>query len=233
MRKKNNILVQRVETIRGVCAGKSVLHLGCANFPYTRDSIENKMLLHFDLEEVCSEVFGIDYDTEGLAIVAENGCENLFQADLERLQDLDLTKTFDVIVAGEIVEHLNNPGLFLSGIQRFMTLESRLMITTVNAYCGMRFFRYAIRGKKGRAEPVHPDHVAYYSYSTLTQLLNRHGFEIDRFYFYDLGPEHRPYSRRLVNLINGVCVKFSPQLADGLIAIARLRTPSETEAGNV
>ena len=33
----------------------------------------------------------------------------------------DLNETFDVIIAGEMIEHLSNPGLFLKGIQRFMT----------------------------------------------------------------------------------------------------------------
>ncbi|MBO0181221.1 hypothetical protein J0682_30075, partial [Vibrio parahaemolyticus] len=77
---------------------------------------------------------------------------------------------FDVIVAGEIIEHLNNPGLFLSGVRRFMHRDSKLVITTINAYCAMRFFVYALRGRRGINEFVHPDHVAYYSYSTLRVL---------------------------------------------------------------
>ncbi|MCV4607588.1 hypothetical protein OFB74_32295, partial [Escherichia coli] len=88
---------------------------------------------------------------------------NLFEADLELLNNVPLERTFDVIVAGEIIEHLNNPGLFLSGVRRFMHRDSKLVTTTINAYCAMRFFVYALRGRRGINEFVHPDHVAYYS----------------------------------------------------------------------
>ena len=53
-------LVQRVGFIKNLCAGKNVLHLGCANYPYTKDSIENDMLLHFDIEKIASELYLIN-----------------------------------------------------------------------------------------------------------------------------------------------------------------------------
>ena len=86
---------------------------------------------------------------------------------------MDLDEKFDVIVAGEMIEHLSNPGLFLKGIQRFMSKDTKLLITTINAYMGMRFWIYGLRGQGGSFEPVHQDHVAYYSYSTLSLLIER------------------------------------------------------------
>lgn len=205
-----------------MCQGRSVLHLGCANYPYTQDSIDKKMLLHFDLAETARELYGFDFDQPGLDILAANGSTNLYRADLERLDEVDLDRQFDVIVAGEMIEHLNNPGLFLQGIQHFMGPSSVLLLTTINAYCGMRFVQYGLRGKGGVQEPVHPDHVAYYSYSTLTLLLRRHGLTVDEFMFYDIGVEHRPHNRWFLNLINDVCVRIAPQLSDGVIAVCRI-----------
>ena len=214
-------LVQRVEFIKKLCTDKRVLHLGCTNWPYTAEAMENDMLLHFELEKTAGELFGFDYDQQGLDVLANAGAKNLYRADLESLDELDLDETFDVIVAGEMIEHLNNPGLFLKGIQRFMNAETKLVITTVNAYCGMRFAIYGLRGREGTVEPVHPDHVAYYSYSTLKLLLERQNLHIDEFLFYDLGNEHRPLNPWYLNLINDICVKISPQLADGVIAVCR------------
>ena len=214
-------LVQRLELIRRLALGKKMLHLGCTNWPYTEDAIENGMLLHFDLQETASELYGFDFDQAGIDLLASHGSRNLFQADLEKLDQVSLDETFDVIIAGEMIEHLNNPGLFLTGIKRFMRSETQLVITTVNAYCAMRFFQYGLRGKGGINEPVHPDHIAYYSYSTLKLLLARHDFNVEHFAFYDLGDEHRPHSRKLWNVINDVCVKIAPQWADGVIAICK------------
>jgi SAM-dependent methyltransferase len=215
--------VQRVELIRDLCAGKRVLHLGCTNYPYTKDAIEQGMLLHFDLEKVAADLWGIDGDDAGIAILREHGSDQIVLGDLEALEDCPITGTFDVVVAGEIIEHLNNPGLFLAGIQRYMAPESQLVITTVNAYCAMRYFYYGARGKKGRVEPTHPDHVAYYSYSTLKLLVERHRLDLEHFYFYDLGKEHRRFVRWFLRIVNDVSVWFVPQWSDGVIAICRLR----------
>lgn len=212
-------LVQRVDFIKKISRGKKVLHLGCTNYPYTREAIDNDMLLHFELEKVAAELYGFDYDQAGLDIIESAGAKNLYRADLERLDEVGLEETFDVIIAGEMIEHLSNPGLFLKGIRRFMNERTALVITTINAYCAFRFIIYGLRGKGGANEPVHPDHVAYYSFKTLKLVLEREELRIRNFYFYDIGNEHRPFNRWFYNLFNDVCVKISPQLADGVIAV--------------
>ena len=222
--KKEFELVQRLDLITRLCLGKKVLHLGCTNHPYTQHSIESEMLLHFELDKVATELYGFDYDQEGIDVLAAHGSKNLYRADLENLGDVGINETFDVIIAGEMIEHLNNPGLFLKGIKRFMNKHTALVITTVNAYCGMRFFLYGIKGKGGKNEPVHPDHVAYYSYSTLKLLLKRHDLDVSEFLFYDLGKEHRVHNRKILNFINDVCVRFAAQWADGIIAICRIKS---------
>ncbi len=216
-------LVQRLDFVRDICRGKRVLHLGCTNFPYTSQAIEHEMLLHFELEKIAAHLTGFDYDREGLDILAEHGSTDLFRADLEKLEDVLCDDKFEVIVAGEMIEHLNNPGLFLQGIKRFMDDGTQLVITTINAYCALRMALYGIRGKGGTNEPVHPDHIAYYSYSTLRLLIERHDLVVDDFMFYDIGNEHRPHNRAILNIINDVAVRLSPQLADGIIAVCRIR----------
>lgn len=218
-------LVQRLETIKAYCKGKKVLHLGCTNSPFTEVSIENGSILHFELAKVAGCLHGLDFDDEGLAILAENGATNLHKADLEHLEAAELDETFDVIIAGEIIEHLNNPGLFLAGIKRFMTADSELVITTISAFSGMRFIWYGFTRNHGRNEPVHPDHVAYYSYSTLNLIVKRHGFEVSRVMFYDLGAEHRPTTRFVFRLINDIAVRIARQWSEGVIVICKLPKP--------
>ncbi len=214
-------LVQRVDFIKKVCEGKKVLHLGCTDYPFTQRAIDNEMLLHFALEKVAKELYGFDFDQQGIDVLEKAGGTNLYRADLEKLDEVPLDETFDVIIAGEMIEHLSNPGLFLRGIQRFMNAETKLVITTINAYSGMRFMIYGLRGRGGANEPVHPDHVAYYSYKTLSLVLEREKLKINEFLFYDVGPEHRQFLRWFHNLVNDVCVKFSPQLSDGVIAVCQ------------
>ncbi len=216
-------MVDRVTFIKEQCQGKKVLHLGCTNYPYTAESLKNNDLLHFRLAEISGELYGFDFDRKGLDILSESGIKNLYHADLEKLDEVDLDETFDVIVAGEMIEHLSNPGLFLRGIKRFMNKETKLVITTVNAYGALRFFIYALRGKGGINEPVHPDHVFYYSYATLNLLVQRENLAVEKFCFYGIGPEHLVHMPLHYKLCNTVFSKFSKQLSDGVIAICKLK----------
>ena len=216
-------LVQRVDYIKSLCRGKSVLHLGCADWPYTSQRLEMGSLLHLELAGIASELWGVDFDEPGLEILRRRGVSNLFKADLEHLETVEVNRTFEVILAGEMIEHLANPGLFLKGIRRFMGPETLMVITTINAYGGLRFLSYALRGRGGTAEPVHPDHVAYYSYATIHRMLDKEGMDARRFLFYDIGPEHRSHHEAYKNWINDFLVRFSPQLADGVIVECGLR----------
>jgi len=215
-------LVQRVEFIKEACRGKKVLHLGCTDYPFTEKMIEFKQLLHFELAKIAGELYGFDFDQKGIDILAARGTKNLYRADLEKLEEVDLDEKFDVIIAGEMIEHLSNPGLFLRGIKRFMHQDTILLITTINAYSALRFALYGLRGKGGKNEPVHPDHVTYFSYSTLNLMLKREDLRVKEFCFYDLGPEHRQHNPWYYNFINDVGVKISPHLADGVIAVCQL-----------
>ena len=216
--KEKIVMVERVKYIKNACAGKKVLHLGCTDYPFTKQMIENKMLLHFELEKSAKELYGFDFDEKGIEILSAAGTKNLYRADLEKLEEVALDETFDVIIAGEMIEHLSNPGLFLKGIQRFMTPATNLLITTINAYCGMRMLTYGLRGKGGAVEPVHPDHVAYYSYSTLKVLIERENLRVNRFAFYNMGDEHRALVPWKQKLANDVSVFIARQWADGIIA---------------
>jgi ubiquinone/menaquinone biosynthesis C-methylase UbiE len=206
-----------------MCAGKKVLHLGCTNYPYTKDAIDNDMLLHLQLAESAGTLVGFDFDQAGLDVLKEAGVDSLYRADLEKLDEVPIDEKFDVIIGGEMIEHLSNPGRFLDGIQRFMDANTQLVLTTVNAYCAFRFLIYGLRGRGGKNEPVHPDHVAYYSYSTLKLLVERAGLGVKEFLFYDIGVEHRPFNGWFYNVFNDVAVRFSPQLSDGIIAVVVLK----------
>jgi len=215
-------LVQRVDYVLALCRGRSVLHLGCTNFPYTEAALRDGTLLHSRLQAVAARVVGLDADEEGLTALRQGGAGELHRADLERLDEAPLDETFDVVVAGEVIEHLANPGRCLTGVRRFLRPDSRVVVTTINAYGGLRFALYATRGRGGRREPVHPDHVAYYSLATLTRLVERSGLHVEATCFYDVGPEHRPYNPWYHNVTNDVLVRLSRQLADGVIAVCRL-----------
>jgi SAM-dependent methyltransferase len=227
--------VQRLDELVALSAGRSVLHLGCTNWPYTAESERAGTLLHRSLADAAGELTGLDSDPAGLAALRDLGYDRLVLGDLEHLDDAMWFGTtdgddrgsigpFDVVIAGEVLEHLGAPAALLAGVRPLLGPSAELVITVPNAYCAFRFASYALSRRRGNPEPVHPDHVAYYSEATLTHLLDDAGYDVVELCFYDLGREHRPSAPRSWRVVNDVAMRVAPQLADGVLARCRPRT---------
>jgi len=161
---------------------------------------------------VASDIVGIDNARETIDYLRKkHGIENILYGDVEALERFNLCP-FDVVVAGELIEHLSNPGLFLEGIKRFISPEGLLLISTINAFCLRRFIRVAF----GR-ESVHQDHKCYFSHSTLTRLLLGHGYRIEGSYTYRL-PKRGPWPPYVVEWLSSL---LSPNFVEGLVYVVR------------
>jgi predicted SAM-dependent methyltransferase len=87
---------------------------------------------------------------------------------------MELNQSYDVIVAGEIIEHLENPGLFLRNMRRHLKPQGKLILSTPNPfYQGQtwKIWRY------GRPQN-HEEHTHWQDPQTLSQLLARTGFAV-------------------------------------------------------
>jgi 2-polyprenyl-3-methyl-5-hydroxy-6-metoxy-1,4-benzoquinol methylase len=204
-------LVDRVDYILKACVGKKVLHLGCADYGSSGDwenTLRTGRWLHAKIERVAREVIGVDSSVEAIKVLKEkHNIENLFVGDAQQLEKLG-KGCFDIIVAGEIIEHLSCPGNFLNSARTILRNNGEIIITTVNAYCVRRFCRIPFG-----VESVHPDHVAYYSHRTIERLADIHGFEMIYQCSYRI-THNKPllpyYLEKIASLI-------SPNLCEGII----------------
>jgi len=85
-------------------------------------------------------------------------------------EDFKLDKTFDSILAGELIEHLDNVGLFLDCAYKHLKPNGKLIITTPNAICPIYWFR--------TNPSCHEEHTQWHTRRTITQILERHGFKV-------------------------------------------------------
>jgi hypothetical protein len=76
----------------------------------------------------------------------------------------------DLIVCGEVLEHLSNPGWFLTRLRGHFP-DVPVLITVPNAFS----LAGAVFAQKG-IENVNIDHVCWYSYRTVRTLLERVGY---------------------------------------------------------
>lgn len=228
----------RQDFIVELCTGMRVFHLGFVDEYLLEAKRERGQWLHERLAAVASELIGIDVDVSGVEAARELGHKG-YVADAQdrgQLSRLGLEPA-DVVIAGEVIEHLESPGNFLGAVHELVRPGGILCVTTPNASALTNLV-----GPLFGLELVHPDHMVIFSPRTLTAILERSGWVNSRITFYQRPP--RPDlargaggkalagGRRMVSLL----VLLVPGWSDGLIAVARApenpveRSPQETAA---
>lgn len=150
--------VERVSYIVELCRGKRVLSLG-ASGP-----------LDAAIRKAADVYHGVDKSAVGATHIDLDAIPN----ELMRF-----ARIVDVVVCGEILEHLSNPGKLLDVLH---CLRCPVVISVPNA-----FMEIGSSWLKKGIENVNDEHVAWYSYRTLKTLVERHGFRIIRWEWYN-GP---------------------------------------------
>jgi hypothetical protein len=167
----------REEIIVEMCRGKNVLHFGFTDAPLTRERIGGGNLLHTRIRAVANQTYGVDIDEPAMAIYREiTGDSRYSKLDIES-DDAPVPavdESFDLIVFGETLEHLRNPGLALGRLRALCAkYPGCVLCTTVpNAFSTVGF-----TAASSGVELVHPEHYAYYSPVTLRNMLAAHGFD--------------------------------------------------------
>lgn len=195
---KVNIVKGRIEYILEKCSGKKVLHLGCVDECLTIERMKQGTLMHLQLLKVVNEIYGVDISEEGIKRLQNEGINNLILGDVEHLDSIKelQEKDFDIILATEIIEHLNNPGLFLQSAKALFTSKTEMILTTPSTF---RFIgiRYHFKGY----ELVHPDHTCWFSWKTLSTLLTKNGYVINEILAYSFIDPNQSILKRVIEKI--------------------------------
>ena len=162
--------VDRVAFILKHCTGKRVLEFG-ASGPMTEK-----------IRDVAAEYLGVDRTASMGVLGYDLDATDALHSALPYYGPSEI-RTPDVIVCGEVLEHLGNPLHFLERLRRQYT-GVPLIVTVPNA------FSAAARDWLAKGfENVNKDHVAWYSPKTISVLLERAGYQVGALYYYNgVGP---------------------------------------------
>ena len=205
-------VVFRDRFVEQYCSGKRVLDLGSVGNETYAEEMQRGRWLFAKIQRQAAKAVGIDILAGPIAELRRQGYD-IRCHDIERLDSFRAEGEFDLIVAGEVIEHLTNMHAFLEGVRLHMGQRTELLITTPNPFAFIRFLD-ALR----RRERCRPDHVAWYSAKTLSQLLAQHGLRVRSVLFYCFLSRFKrsvplSYLRRWASML-------FPFLADGLMVIA-------------
>ena len=259
-------LVDRTEELRRLVRDRTVVDLGFVDEGQVTSKRARNTWLHEAIRAEARAVVGIDADADGveearrlgfdarvadvedpasLAALGLEGAEVVVAGEL--IEHLDQPGAFleavkllvadvedpvslaalglegaEVVVAGELIEHLDQPGAFLEGVKLLLAADGVLVLTTPNGHA----LTNVLGGIVGR-ELVNPDHVAWFSWRTLVTLLGRHGWRLDSLAYYTFPKvEGGALAPRLLFSLYQLALRplfrVRPNLADGIVAVARL-----------
>jgi SAM-dependent methyltransferase len=165
-------LVDRIDWLVAQARGRRVVHVGFVDTGCRSMQEEAGAWLHAHLERVASSLVGIDVDERGVKEAVAAGYE-AYVADCREPAELEALgiEPAEVVIAGEVIEHLDDPGAFLAGLHSLLAPGGRLIVTTPNAY-GL----FNVLASLARREINHPDHVLMFTWRTLTNMAARHGW---------------------------------------------------------
>ncbi|MFA4818121.1 MAG: methyltransferase domain-containing protein [Parcubacteria group bacterium] len=167
---------------------------------------------HKLIREQAKEVYGLDLDFNQTKFSGDH----YLKASAEHF---DFPVKFDAIFAGDLIEHLSNPGLFLASCRRNLKDDGRLIITTPNCF---NFFNIA--EKITKAEPtVNSDHVCYFNTKTISKLLGKNNFTVGEISFlYDPGVDFKEsWKKKFLNFWYFIASRFTAKFMETLVVVSQ------------
>ena len=221
-------LVDRFDFLRALTAGQRVVHVGFVDAGCATANVDAGAWLHEHLARDARELVGLDVDAAGVERARARG----YDAHVVDCRDRDAVRALglapaDVVVAGEVIEHLDDAGAFLDGLHALLAPTGRLVVTTPNATGLVNAFASLVN-----YEVNHPDHVVMYTCQTLDAMLRRHQWEPFEHYVFVQQVKTKPSgtmrsrvftggARAVLGLERLLARVGRPYVADGLIVLAR------------
>lgn len=150
--------VDRIKYLEKYATGKTILHIGCTGY------------LDQVLRKAATKCYGVD--------ASALDRPDFVQCNLDE-SPVPLCEGVELIICGEVLEHLSNPGRFLVSMRQVYP-DIPVIFTVPNAFTAAGADWLVKRGR----ENVNKDHVCYYSYTTVNTLLNRAGYRLNANYWY-------------------------------------------------
>lgn len=146
-----------------------VLDLGCWDGSYAKR-----------YKKSSNKVYGVESSATAASKAAKNGIE-VQQGDFMEISTFPKVK-FDVVVAGEIIEHVFDTDLFIQKISDKLNSNGTLILTTPNVASLPRRILLLLGINPVLENRVVVDvtagHIRYFTFAELHKLLEDHGFKI-------------------------------------------------------
>ncbi|MCW2903800.1 MAG: methyltransferase [Streptosporangiaceae bacterium] len=211
---------ERDALLLSLCEGRRVLHIGCADHPLTAERVKDGSILHARLLTHASDVLGVDIDRHGVELLREHLGGEYAVLDIAGSDGRAVAEQFkpDVILAGDVIEHVRDAASFLRGIVTLMRAVGNgveLIISTPNGL-GAKTLLNTVAG----FEMIHPDHVYVFTPASLARLVSDCGLSPSNWFFYHVN-SGTGVRARLDRAICRAAARLRPAFAAGQVLVCK------------
>jgi SAM-dependent methyltransferase len=161
-------VTRRLDHLRELARGRQVLDVGVVE--HFVENQRNDTWLHGQLVEVAASCRGIDILADDVATLREKG----YDVEVHDLTAGPTADRYELVVMGDIIEHLGAPEPFLANVRECLRPNGRLVVTTPNPYMLHR----AVKSLRG-GFPDSVDHAVLLGPGNMVELAQRCGLRLD------------------------------------------------------
>ena len=194
------------------CKDKVILDIGCIGGIGNNEDVH----MHDFLRKIAKEIVGIDINREAVEYYNKRGY-NIICADFQD-SNLNLNRKFDVIFAGEVIEHVENHGNFLANVKKHLKSDGIFILSTPNAHdIAYHINRILNRIKDDYNICKNIGHVILHSYGTIRYLLEKYDFKIIECYY--VNSICLTWRRKLLKVLTYIF----PDFAESILIVSKLK----------
>lgn len=169
---KKQQAIDKRNWILGAVKDRTVLDLGIVDHDIEESLRHPEKWLHGAIVENAKHVVGVDILEDAIQRLRGEGF-NVLAADALELR---LDERFDVVVCGDLIEHVASPLALLETISYHLNDDGQAYISTPNPFAIGRAFQVLFEGWTG----VNSEHVCWICPQTMFQLVERSDLSISR-----------------------------------------------------
>jgi hypothetical protein len=205
----------RLNLIKELVKDKKVIHVGCVDHVELVEwKIKRGYYLHKIITDSASKVIGIDINKSGIDYLNKKlGFNNAIYSDITKdTPNTIIDDNWDYMILGEILEHTDNPVLFLENIiKRYSSYIKSIIITVPNA---LRYQNFTTGFSN--SEYINSDHRYWFTPYTLSKVIVQSGMKLGNLFLCSGHPI--PAKSLLTNII----YNLFPIFRDTIISISHI-----------
>jgi 2-polyprenyl-3-methyl-5-hydroxy-6-metoxy-1,4-benzoquinol methylase len=153
---------------------KEVLDLGCADHSIKQMERRGEKWIHKIIKDNAKYVLGVDANKTSVLELKKRGY-NVMVAKVDEV-GFGVKHKFDLIVAGHLIEHLDNMGIFLKNCKKHLKKNGKVILVVPNAFFIKRFIEIIFRDQVY----CNPDHTMWQDPRTINSFLKKNNWKINR-----------------------------------------------------